>query len=130
MEKSDQNRIKIVPSESIKNRIFQISFLTWEVIYSKSVQPQVAPNTSCNSLKLLTTDELVNGIFDVKHREYDGTEFSWICSDSPWKPVENCMRHFFIELMFEKEVWTQQIHPHHQIRRACMFFSSRIFVIK
>ena len=38
-----------------------------------------------------TTDDkmIANGIFDLKHREYNQKEFSWIYLDSARKAVQN-----------------------------------------
>ena len=42
-------------------------------------------------LQLLSTDDktLANGIFDLKHREYNQKEFYWIYLDSARKAVQN-----------------------------------------
>ncbi len=47
---------------------------------------------------------LENGIFCLKYSKYNQKEFSWIYSDSPRETVQNPIKRFLIELMFEKEI--------------------------
>jgi len=52
-----------------------------------------------------TNDKMLeNGIFCLKYSKYNQKEFSWIYSDSPWETVQNPIKRFLIELMFEKEI--------------------------
>ena len=68
--------------------IFKLRFFVLPVRTKNSVVRIMRIKIVC--INLTTADKmLANGIFDLKHREYNQKEFSWIYLDSARKAVQN-----------------------------------------